>query len=387
MLDVDIDLINKNNIILKVAETEDELLQAFALVQAMYEKAKIVDESGTGLRLTKFHLLPTTKVLIAKVEDKVIATVTQIMDTPLGLPIDDFIPIDDIRSKSIRVCEISSLAIHSDWRSRSHGLFIPLSLYSIWYSKYVTGADELVIITNQRARYVYEDLFLFEPISINSQNYGSINDSQAFAQRLKLTSIENRLIDTYYRYPKNKNIYNMFSNPKWSKNLRRDLHKYKIVPVVKFDEQTLDKIFELFNNFSSLSDREKQVIYNHFSLYSKKYGENIFVHQRRHPRFYTKMKADIEVGSELYETECIQISKGGASFKRPLLLPLDKDDFKLTIYLDSHESCSFMGKVSWKTKFQIGFEADPHTTSSWEHYINYIELNISGFEQKAPHSA
>lgn len=374
---VDLTLLTNNNIVLKVAETEDELMQAFSLVQSMYEKAKIVNQGKISLRITKYHLLPTTKVLIAKEENKVIGTLSVIMDTPLGLPIDDFISLGDLRKRNPRICEISSLAIDPDWRSASKGLFIPLSLYSIWYSKYVIGADELVIITNNSARHVYEDLFLFEPLIFQAQKYESVNHSKAFAQHLNLIELENKYLENYLNSKPERNIYTMLTNPPWKENMYREKHPFKIVPLMKYTQSTLDKIFETYSMLDKLEDRDKQVIYNHYSIFKKGFGENIFINKRRHPRFYTKMNADIEIGGHSYDSKCLQISKGGANFKLPKGLPISDMEYKVTVYFDSHESCSFFGKIAWNSKFQIGFEANESTTQAWENYLNFIEKDFS----------
>ena len=377
-LNVDLDLVINRKITMKVADTEDELLQAYALAQKCCKKVKNVDQVKS-FQLTKFHLLPTTKVLIAKNKNKVIASVVQVMDTAMGLPIDELFSINDIRKNKVRVCEMFSLAVDPMWRSESQNIFIPFLLYAIGYSRYVTGSDELVMTSSKEERYIYEDIFLFNLIS---------NKSQIFAHHLSLSNIENRLVKTYYRYPENKNIYSMFANPKWEQNLIRDVHSFKIVPILKLSDQVLGNLLRIFNKKSTLSDGDKQVLYNQLSLYNKKYeAKNIFNPKRKYPRYYTTMKADIEIDSEVYQAECIEISCGGASFKFPQALPTDKIIYKIIVYLNSHESCTFMGKISWKSRSKIGFEADMNSTTRWEEYINHIEHDLLAQEQPSFYSA
>tara|TARA_Y100000296_G_C5160436_1_gene251513 strand:+ start:175 stop:1380 length:1206 start_codon:yes stop_codon:yes gene_type:complete len=373
-LNVDVNVIKDNNIVIKVAETDDELFQAFSLVQKMYEKGKIVDRNTTGLRVTKFHLLPTTKVIVAKIGDEVIGTVSQIMDTPLGLPIDDFISLDNLRKCSKRICEISSLAISEKWRSNSKGLFYPLTLFSIYYAKEVTSADRLVIVTNERARYVYEDIFLFDPLTINSAKYTSVNDDHAFAQKLDLVQFESRCFQAYAEMSEEKNLYRMYSSPKWKEHLKIDDGYYNTVPLMSFNKSTLDVFFDELGMLNELKDSEKQVIYNLYSIFEGSYGENFYIHQRRFPRFYAKMKSEIHISGSVYHAECIEVSRGGASLVLFDDCELQKgQELTMKVYLSDYNVCEIRTKVIWKTNNTIGVEVLIDKISEWYHQIDKLE--------------
>ena len=87
----------------KLAETKDEFEQAFALLQQNYQETGLVDEKQYSLRVTKYHTLPTTHVLIAKMNDEVVGTVSLIEDGAFGLPIDHFASVDDLRKQGRRI--------------------------------------------------------------------------------------------------------------------------------------------------------------------------------------------------------------------------------------------------------------------------------------------
>ncbi len=384
-LDVDGGFLEREGIILKVADTRDEITQAFALVQKVYEGQNIVDKNSSGLRITKYHLLPTTKVLIAKKGDKVIGTVSQIMDTSIGLPIDDMIPLGQLRDQSKRICEISSLAIDPEWRSGAKGLFFPLTLFSINYSRLISGADYLVIVTNDRVRFLYEDIFLFEPININSQDYQNVNDSSAFAQKLYLNDIEGNYFDIFKKYPPSKNMYNMLVNPPWGKliDYANEKSPYAIVPLMHYDEFLLNELFEANSMLEQMSDSEKQVIYNLYSIYNKEFGVNLYISKRKFPRFYTKMDATISIDGVEYLTECIELSRGGGSFLWPKGMKSQKKRYELKIFFNDMTPCKVYAKVSWTFKNKIGFEILVDGIENWYSFMDEIEEDFRGHSSKA----
>lgn len=76
------------NLILKQAETEDEIRQALHIVYESYLSLNYIDPNSAELRMTKYQLLPTTIILIAKNQNEVIGTLSIIMDSSLKLPSD-----------------------------------------------------------------------------------------------------------------------------------------------------------------------------------------------------------------------------------------------------------------------------------------------------------
>ena len=380
---VDLKLLLRENIIIKVAETRDELFQALSLVQKMYEKNKIIDKNTTGLRITKFHLLPTTTVIVAKRGEEVIGTFSQIMDTPLGLPIDDFTSLKELRKKSKRVCEISSLAICEKWRSKTNGLFIPLSLFAIMYARKFTGADKMVIVTNERARFVYEDIFLFEHLTVNSTRYESVNDDRAFAQYLNLEKFEKDIFNIYAEESKERNIFKMYYAPDWVSQLSVDHLFYQTVPLMNYDRDTLDYFFKELGMLNDLTDSEKQVIYNHYSIYDEGYGKNLYISQRRFQRHYCRMRVDIHIKEKIVSTECIELSRGGASILLPIEGEVERESIlPIEVYFNAYLVCHVTTRVVWIHGNKFGVEVMLNQVQSWYYHIDQLEQMV--FSSRKP---
>ena len=95
----------------KVAENQDELEQALEIVHESYLSKRLIKAEDSQLRVTKYQCLPTTRVLVAKIGEDVVATMTVILDTPMGLPIETVTDIQAFRKQGLRIAEISSLGI------------------------------------------------------------------------------------------------------------------------------------------------------------------------------------------------------------------------------------------------------------------------------------
>ncbi|MCP4691178.1 MAG: hypothetical protein GY859_24235 [Desulfobacterales bacterium] len=99
---------------------------AFRLVHDSYVRENFAAPSASGRRATIYHVLPTSRVLVAKHRDDVIGAITIIQDNPFGLPVDEIIDISRFRANGVRIAEISSLAIHPGHRGNSGAILFHL---------------------------------------------------------------------------------------------------------------------------------------------------------------------------------------------------------------------------------------------------------------------
>ncbi|WP_164103309.1 N-acyl amino acid synthase FeeM domain-containing protein [Candidatus Laterigemmans baculatus] len=97
---------------LRIARSQEELEHAFRLVHHSYVRAGLASPNAHGMRLTKFHLLPTTQVMLAKKAGSPIATASLVLDREGGLPADEIYrqEIDQLRCRGLRLGEVGSLA-------------------------------------------------------------------------------------------------------------------------------------------------------------------------------------------------------------------------------------------------------------------------------------
>ncbi|TWU39733.1 N-acyl amino acid synthase FeeM domain-containing protein [Novipirellula artificiosorum] len=114
---------------LSIARTTADLEDAFRLAYRSYLRSGLTKENPTGMRLTPYHFLPTTEVMLAKLQGISLSTATLILDGELGLPAEAIYAseIDSLRNKGLRLAEVGCLADQRESPVRFLKMFRQLS--------------------------------------------------------------------------------------------------------------------------------------------------------------------------------------------------------------------------------------------------------------------
>lgn len=149
----------------KIAQSRDELRDAFGLVYRSYRRAGLVDENFDQLRLTPFHLLPTTEVFVTQLRGTVVSTVSLFGDGELGLPLDSIYSqnVALFRRRGLRMAEIGSLADRRKSPVRFVETFAAMGrlLAQVAMQR---GYHGLVAATHPKHARLYERILPFEQI-------------------------------------------------------------------------------------------------------------------------------------------------------------------------------------------------------------------------------
>ena len=96
----------------RVARSRRELEKAYALVYQEYLKRDYINEVESGWRISLHNAMPETTTFVGIMEEEVLATVSIIPDSPLGLPMDCIYreELNQFRAQKKKICEISMLA-------------------------------------------------------------------------------------------------------------------------------------------------------------------------------------------------------------------------------------------------------------------------------------
>ncbi|QEG42525.1 N-acyl amino acid synthase FeeM domain-containing protein [Roseimaritima ulvae] len=97
---------------LSVARSPEELEDSFRMVYDSYINAGLEQPNESEMRLTPYHLLPTTEVVLAKYQACPIATASVILDGDIGLPAESIYAkeIEQLRQRGFRMAEVGCLA-------------------------------------------------------------------------------------------------------------------------------------------------------------------------------------------------------------------------------------------------------------------------------------
>lgn len=374
-----------NKIIYKIADTRDELEQAFKLVQKTYLEMNLTLDNENLMRLSKFNALPTTLVFVAIYDGKVIATISQILDAGLGLPIEKFSDISKFRSSGKRLCEISGLAIESSWRSRSTGVYFPLSSFAIMYAKEFIGIDKFFIVTRAHVRYFYQSLYGFKGVDSNIKKYGLVNDTLAYSQYLNSSDLLTFLKDKFSGAKDKDNLYlickDFPQNFPWKNQCVIKPLKYNLCSKFFFKPHDLEYFFkENADQFSQMDEMDLRVLKTayHTDEYKEIISDKKFTYKefRGFQRFDVYLKCKYKILNQEYNAVILDLSSKGFAvlFETTELIP---DTFEGCITLNDNQSIRVCGSPCWSNGSRVGFLITSVDYSKWGEMIEYCHKHIS----------
>ena len=132
--------INELDVRVKIAETQDELEQAYKLLHDSFVKSKLMEAHPSGLRCNLYLASPYTTTIIAVMKGEVVGTMSFIKDSPIGLSSDKTFKKENdfYRALGHKMIEASALAVHSKFHRNGHVISLLLMKYLfIYVTKYM----------------------------------------------------------------------------------------------------------------------------------------------------------------------------------------------------------------------------------------------------------
>ena len=195
----------------KIATEKSEVRDALALVQGCYKKINVIDKNKMKqqLRLTKYTLLPTSIIFVAIWKNKIIGTISLVVDSKFGIPIDSICDLSEERKKDVRIAEISSLAIDSKYSSiKGINILFYLTNMLIKFAIHA-NIEKLFFATHPRAKYFYKAFYLAESFKSQSKMYKLLSNAPAFCQYTSLLQAKERMAEAFKKNLYSENIYTL----------------------------------------------------------------------------------------------------------------------------------------------------------------------------------
>lgn len=170
-----------------LATDRDALEEAFRLVHDQYVAQGYMDPHPSGWRLSIHNALPSTRVFVARAGGRVVATITLIVDSPLGLPMDEIYADDlrGLRGERRDLAEVSGLAVHPDYQSSGVAILLRLFRMLVLYAAEMARLSDLCIAVNPHHAAFYRKAFHFRILG-GLKQYRKVNGAPAVALRLDL---------------------------------------------------------------------------------------------------------------------------------------------------------------------------------------------------------
>jgi hypothetical protein len=167
-----------------------ELEQAFNLVYLSFLQREYIEQSRSRMRFSVFNALPETVTFVGELRSQIVATVTLVPDTPIGLPMDEIYheEVQALRDQGRRLAEVTMLADRRHEIRRALPVVMQLMKRILDYATLVLEANDICITINPRHETYYRHFLLFQSLG-ELKNYPSVRNNPALAQRLDLARV------------------------------------------------------------------------------------------------------------------------------------------------------------------------------------------------------
>lgn len=170
-----------------IATTAGDRLAAARLVGRLYSAEGYLgnDHRGDSPYFTLHHLLSEATVFVAREGSHIIGTLTVILDSGAGLPMESLYgeDVDALRNAGRSVCEICSLAIDPYREKRSSSLVLNLFKQAMSFLVYLTPVTDALITLKPSHAEFYGRRLGFSPMG-GLKFDGRFSDAETVAMRL-----------------------------------------------------------------------------------------------------------------------------------------------------------------------------------------------------------
>ncbi len=376
----------------KIAETQEELEAAYNLVYEEYLSSGLTEANEAGMRMSKFHALPGTTVIIGKIDGEIICTLSVIHDGPIGLPMDYTWDLDPIRFKAARIAEISSMAIKKNAQGRRGGILLPLCKFMYQFCTEYAGVEIIVISTINIVRDFYSAILLFETLGdTKPKPHGYTQGVTAYAQYLDYRTAPERYRKVYDHLEDKYNLYKFFKNTDSSKHFR---FPSKAPAQCVYPVMTPDLLNYFFNKslpiFKNLKPEERDYIRTTYydQAYLKVLGsdQETFTHSRRDKRYPVHCSAILTQPNSnvIQKAVVLEIAKNGLGLRLTEPIPIGKIT-KIALDWPNSKKIQLEAIPRWKSpELSYGFQIVQVAYDDWKTIIDRLETT---FQAKDPGKA
>jgi GNAT superfamily N-acetyltransferase len=319
---------------LKIAATQEELEACFRLLHDAYVASGFMKPHPSGMRVTIYHALPTTTTLCAKLDGRVVGTLSLIRESALGVPLQKIFDLSAVKEKEGQIAEVSALAVHKGFRRSGGAILFPLMKFMYEYCSAFFDTRHLVIAVNPAHIEMYESLLFFQRLTANVvENYDFVNGAPAVGATLDLKEAPEIFRKHYASKPPHRNLHAYFTQIKLP-NIEFPNRRFFVTNDPVLTPELIDYFFNIrTDTFKDLSTREKVLLHAIYDLpeYKKVLpalsmgAESILI--RRHDRFSVRCPAKLILQGAREENgipiEVIEVSRYGFQARAAKPLPLN----------------------------------------------------------------
>ena len=384
---VDCDPAPAANLVLKIAETREELEACFGLLHDAYVNAGFMQPDPSGMRVTLYHALPTTTTLCAKIDGQVVGTISLIRESVFGFPLQAIFDLNKVREVGGNIAEVSALAVHPDFRKTGGAILFPLMKFMFTYCATYFDTRHIVIAVNPNRIEMYESLLFFERLRATPvDSYDFANGAPAVGASLDLHAAPQLFKHVYGPKRQRKNLHNYFMELELP-HIQLPRRRYFTTNDPVMTPELLDYFFnQQTSGFARLDERKKALLHTIYNLPEYQpvlpaipLAANASHPLRAHPRYSLKCPAELRLersdGTEIHALDVIEISNGGFQAQCASTLPAQVWG-GVSVHLGEGEKSSVQAMVVRAKDGFYGFKiAEPDAV--WLRCVRVLESGIT----------
>ncbi|MDR3221920.1 MAG: hypothetical protein LBU46_07960 [Candidatus Accumulibacter sp.] len=256
-----------SRLVLKIAETQEELEGCFRLLHDVYVDDGFMKPHPSGMRVTIYHALPATLTLCAKYDDQVVGTLSLIRESALGLPLQKIFDLSAVVKKKGQIAEVSALAVDKGFRKTGSAILFPLMKFMYEYCTAFLDIRHLVIAVNPGRIEMYESLLFFQRLSERVvESYDFVNGAPAVGATLDLKEAPEIFRRHYASKPPQRNLYAYFTQVRLP-NIEFPDRRSQATNDPVLTPELIDYFFNIrTDTFRNLSTRKKVLLHSIYDL-------------------------------------------------------------------------------------------------------------------------
>ncbi|MDD2881474.1 MAG: GNAT family N-acetyltransferase [Rhodoferax sp.] len=378
-------------LVLKIAETKEELEACFRLLHDAYVASGFMTPDPSGMRATIYHALPTTTTLCAKFDGEVVGTISLIRESLFGFPLQAIFDLNEVRTHKGNIAEVSALAVHPKFRKTGGTILFPLMKFMYDYCTTFFDTRHLVIAVNPNRIEMYESLLFFQRLAENFvANYDFANGAPAVGASLDLHHAPEVFKLAYGHKKPQKNLYQYFVKTVLP-NIVVPNRRYYTTNDPVMTPELLDYFFNQRTQvFANLEDRKKGLLHDIYNLETyqsvlPKQREAVsgeYIH-RQHERYSVKCPGTFElaVGKQQAPFKVMIIELSAYSFQATSSTPLPLNAWgEANIQLGQNEKSHVKVMVISNRNTQLGTSftfklSEPDL--AWRKFFNALNAGIT----------
>ena len=383
-----LDLTLPPNLTFKIADTREELEAAFQLLHDRYVQSGYMDPHPSGLRVTKYHSLPSTTTLIAKWDDQVVGTVSMVRRSSFGVPLESIFDISSILATGERVLEVSALAIRPDFSGKHGQILFPLIKFLIRYSLEYFGTKYFVIAVHPTWIDFYRAILLFQPLTKHNlvDTYSFVNGAPAVGGVLNLEQLKVDSIKVYAGEPPERHFHNYLWKME-TPNFRFPDRTFRKISDPVLTPNLLDYFFnQKTKTLSEMNEREISVLRE---LYKEESFRAVL------PEPPTRTNAFYLRRERRFETQCHGVIRTPKSLPIPLIVTdvsekgirvlanrhlRDNEIYQLEVEVGDSEIAKLSARKLWNEGSTLIYGME--ILDSTVEWTNFVNRHLMDFQRK-----